>query len=56
MKKKKKKTEVDTESYMDKLQSKFKNLDLNRMTSGNHNDQGRTPRIITKENIQRILL
>jgi 3-dehydroquinate dehydratase len=37
-------TEVDTESYIDKLQSQFRNLDLNRMTSGNRNDQGRMPR------------
>jgi hypothetical protein len=33
---------VDKEFYMDKLQSQFKNLDLNRMTSGN--DQGKMPK------------
>jgi hypothetical protein len=30
--------EEDTKSYIDKLQSQFKNLDLNKMVSGNHNN------------------
>jgi hypothetical protein len=31
-------------SYIDKLQSQFKNLDLNRITSENHNDQEIMPK------------
>jgi hypothetical protein len=38
------KTKVGTESDINKLQSQFKNLDLNRMTLGNGNDSGRIPR------------
>jgi len=33
-------TEVDTELDINKLQSQFKNLNLNRMTLGNRNDSG----------------
>jgi hypothetical protein len=32
------KKEEDIESYIDKLQFQLKNLDLNKMISGNHND------------------
>jgi hypothetical protein len=34
----------DTESYIDELQSQFKNLNLNKMTSGYYNGPGRMPR------------
>jgi hypothetical protein len=35
---------TDTESYIDELQSQFKNLDLNIMTFGYYNGPGRMPR------------
>jgi hypothetical protein len=35
---------TDTKSYIDELQSQFKNLDLNKMTSGYYNGPGRIPR------------
>jgi hypothetical protein len=37
-------TKVDTESDINKLQSQFKNLDLNKMTLGNENNSGIIPR------------
>jgi hypothetical protein len=37
-------TEVDTKSDINKLQSQFKNLDLNKIILGNENDSGIIPR------------